>query len=114
MAIPSTESSQAEAALEEFCRKHSAAPSADRLRYIYEMQLNAAVLIEQRPGFMNPNDWVSRPIAKFRYSEARNEWSLYWVDSSQKWHRVTNVKANKDIRVLIDVIVADPLGVFWS
>ena len=114
MAIPSAVRSDAEVALEEFCRKHSAAPGADRLRYIYEVQLNAIVLLQQRPGFMNPDQWVSKPMAKFRYSEARNEWSLYWCDSSEKWHRVSNVKSAKNIRVLMDVVVSDPLGVFWS
>lgn len=114
MAIPSEVRAQAEEALDEFCREHSAAPGADQLRYVYEVQASAVVLSEQRPGFMNPNDWVSKPVAKFRYSEARNEWSLYWSDSSARWHRVSNVKAAADIRVLIKVVVSDPLGVFWS
>lgn len=114
MAIPSEVRGQAEAALDEFCREHSAAPGADQLRYVYEVQASAIVLSEQRPGFMNPNDWVSKPVAKFRYSEARNEWSLYWFDSSGRWHRVSNVKAAADIHVLIKVVVSDPLGVFWS
>lgn len=114
MAISSTVRSDAEAALEEFCRKHSAAPGADRLRYVYEVQPNAVLLLEERPGFMNPQEWVSAPMAKFRYSEARNEWSLYWCDANDRWHRVSNVKSAKDIRVLIDVVVSDPLGVFWS
>ncbi len=114
MAISSTVRSEAEAALQEFCLKHSAAPGADRLRYVYEVQPNAVLLLAERPGFMNPKEWVPKPMAKFRYSEARNEWSLYWCDSSEKWHRVSNVKSDKDIRVLVGVVVSDPLGVFWS
>jgi hypothetical protein len=112
--IPSEVRAQAETALEEFCRKHSSAPGADRLRYIYQFEASAALLLEQRPGFMNPDDWVSVPRAKFRYSQARNEWSLYWSDANNRWHRVSDVKAAKDIQVLLQVVVADPLGVFWS
>ena len=112
--IPPEVRAQAETALEEFCAQHSSAPGADRLRYKCQFETSAALLLEQRPGFMNPDDWVSVPRAKFRYSQARNEWSLYWADTSSRWHRVSNVKAAKDIRVLLESVVADPLGVFWS
>lgn len=114
MAIPADVRTQAEAALEEFCAAHSSAPGADPLRYVYQFETNAALLVEQKPGFMNPNDWVSRPIAKLRYSEARNTWSLYWSDANGKWHRVSDTKAEKDIRAALQFVVSDPLGVFWS
>ena len=114
MAIPPDVRTQAEAALEEFCAQHSSAPGADRLRYVYEFETSAALLIEQRPGFMNPDDWVSRPIAKLRYSEARNTWSLYWSDTNGKWHRVSDTKAASDIRAALQFVISDPLGVFWS
>ena len=114
MAISPEARADAEVALAEFCEKHSSAPGADRLRYIYQFETNAAVLLEQRPGFMNAEEWVSKPMAKLRYSEARDTWSLYWSDTSERWHRVSNVKAEKDIRVLLQVVVTDPLGVFWS
>jgi hypothetical protein len=112
--LPTEARAQAEAALEEFCRQHSSAPGADPLRYIYQFETSAALLIEQRPGFMNAGDWSSVPRAKFRYSQARDQWSLYWSDANGRWHRVSNVKAEKDIRVLLQVVVSDPLGVFWS
>ena len=114
MTIPADVRAQAEAALDEFCAKHSSAPGADRLRYTYSFESSAVLLIEQRPGFMNAEEWVSRPIAKFRYSEARDQWSLYWADADRRWHRVSNAKANKDIRVALQSVVSDPLGVFWS
>ena len=114
MPIPAEHLAQAEAALREFCETHSSAPGADRLRYTYRLESSAAVLLEERPGFMKPDEWVAVPRAKFRYSQARNEWSLYWADANGRWQRVSNVKANADIHVLLKVVVDDPLGVFWS
>ena len=114
MAIPPDVRAKAETELAEFCSKHSSAPGADRLRYTYEIDANGAFLLEQRPGFVNPDDWQTRPIAKFRYSQARNNWSLYWSDTNQRWHRVSNVKAEQEIATLLQVVVTDPLGVFWS
>jgi hypothetical protein len=112
--IPSEVRAQAETVLDEFCRQHSSVPGADSLRYGYQFETSAVVLLEQRPGFMNPGEWVSVPRARFRYSEARNEWSLYWSDANRRWHRVSNVKAEKDIHALLKVVISDPLGVFWS
>ena len=112
MSIPNEIRTNAESALSAFCESHST--DVAQQRYTYEVGANAALLIEQRPSFMNAAEWTSRPIAKFRYSEARDRWSLYWTDANEKWHRVTNVEGAKDLRTLLDVVVKDPLGVFWG
>ena len=113
MAIPNEVRARVEQSLAEFCAAHSSEPGADRLRYAYKFEANAAVLFAERPGFMNPDEWVPTPVARFRYSEARDQWSLYWWDGN-KWHRVSGVKAASDIQVLLQAVVTDPLGVFWS
>jgi hypothetical protein len=112
MAIPQQILTEAAAALQTFCDSH--ASEATGVRYAYSLAANGALLLEERPSFMNASEWTSRPLAKFRYSEARNTWSLYWSDSNERWHRVTNVEAAKDISKLLDVVVKDPLGVFWG
>jgi hypothetical protein len=112
--IPSDIRASAAEALDEFCRQHSSPFETNVQRYTYTFETNAVALIEQRPAFMNASEWTSKAIARFRYSEARNNWSLYWRDAAAKWHRVSNVSADKDIKVLLQVVVSDPLGVFWS
>ncbi len=113
MAIPTEVRADAEAALAAFCEEHSSS-SPDQVRYGYEFEPSAALLLQQRRGFMRPDEWIPQPMAKFRYSQARNEWSLYWRDSNERWQRVSNVKAAKDIRTLLAAVVSDALGVFWS
>ncbi len=114
MAIPPDVLAEAETALTAFCAQHSSAAGGDLQRFAYEIESSSALLNQQRPGFMAPDTWSSKPIAKFRYSQARHNWSLYWADSSERWHRVANVPAAKDIQVLLAAVLADPLGVFWS
>ena len=114
MAIPNEVRVEAESALREFCAAHSSEPGADRLRYAYTFEPNAAILVAERPGFINRDEWLSTAVAKFRYSEARHQWSLYWREANGKWHRVSGVKATNDIRELLQAVVADSLGVFWS
>ena len=112
MSIPETVRADAVVALQSFIDAHSTNESAD-LRYTYNIEANGAVLVQQRPSFVNASEWSARPLAKFRYSEARNTWSLYWADVNGRWHRVPNVEGATDIRTLLDVVVRDPVGVFW-
>ena len=114
MAIPVDVRSAAEAALAEFCRSHSSEAVADQLRYEYSLSANSALLIEQRPSFLNAAEWTSRPVAKFRYSEAKGVWTLYWSDRNDKWHRVSSAPAAPKIEALLAQIIADPSGVFWG
>jgi hypothetical protein len=112
MPLPPEVASVAEAALRDFCTHHSSPAIADQVRYAYEINGLTALLLEQRPGFMNPSEWSSFPVAKFRYALAKRQWSLYWADSNDRWRRLTNVPPTDDIRKLIQVVADDPLSVF--
>lgn len=112
MAIPEDVRAAAEAALAEFCRSHSSADVAER--YEYEIAENAALLIQKRPSFMNASEWTSRPVAKFRYSEGKGMWTLYWADRDERWRRVSSAPAAAKIESLLAAIIADPSGVFWG
>lgn len=114
MPIPADIRGEAEAELRQFCSAHSSPVGGDRLRYAYSIEANAALLFVERAAFMKEQEWVSLPVAKFRYSEARNEWSLYWRESTGNWQRVSNVKAAKNVSALLDAVLADSTGVFWS
>lgn len=110
MAIPVTVRDAAEIALAEFCRSHSSA----ELRYEYEFSENAAFLKQKRPSFMNAAEWTTVPTAKFRYSEAKSIWTLYWPDTNERWRRVSSAPAAAKIDALLAAIIADPSGVFWG
>lgn len=112
--MPDAVRTDAEVALAEFCRAHTTEAVAAQLRYEYGFEVNSALLIERRPGFLNPAEWSSKPLAKFRYSAAKDTWSLSWADSGGKWHRVSGVPPARDIRVLLTAVLKDDSGVFWG
>ena len=114
MAIPADVRADAESRLEEFCRAHSSAVVSDQLRYVFQFEANAVLLQAQRPGFMNPAEWTTVPVAKLRYSEARRTWSLYWSDANGRWHRLSNVPMTPDLGKLLQAIETDAAGVFWG
>jgi len=113
VAIPPEVRSDAELALGEFCDENSSKAVADQSRYEFEILENHAILIERRPAFLSHMEWTSLPKAKFRYSPAKEVWSLYWPDTNQRWHRLSSAKTAKDIRVLLKAVATDTSGVFW-
>lgn len=113
MAIPQEVRADVETALQEFCAQSSSADVAETSRLEYEIAENHVVLIERRPSFLNHLEWTSLPKAKFRYSPAKEVWSLYWPDTNQRWHRLSSAKTDKDIRVLLKAVATDTSGVFW-
>jgi hypothetical protein len=114
MAIPDDARAAAEAVLDRFCEAHSSTEGGDRQRFTYEVASSSVLLIQQRPSFMSADNWTSKPVAKFRYSQARSTWSLYWPDANERWRQIPNVPAEKNIDALLKVVLSDPLGVFWS
>jgi hypothetical protein len=114
VAIPPEVRTDAETALTEFChQQNSSAEVADQSRCEFEILENHVLLIERRPSFLNHLEWTSVPKAKFRYSPAKDVWSLYWPDTDQRWHRLSSAKTAKDIRVLLKAVATDTSGVFW-
>ena len=114
MAIPPDVRADAEIALSEFCKENSSEAVADQSRYEFEILENHALLVERRAGFLSHLEWTTVPVAKFRYSPAKLVWSLYWPDTNERWHRLSNSKAAKDIRTLLQAVKSDTSGVFWE
>ena len=114
MAIPPDVRAEVEVALREFCLEHSSAATGDQLRYDFEIDQSSAVLNRLKPSFLNQAEWTSTPVARFRYSEAKRLWSLYWPEKGGKWRRLSNVSSSKDLRTLLKAILTDEAGVFWA
>ena len=106
MSLPPDVLTAAEGALNEFCNRHSSAAIADQISG------TTVLLIEQRPGFMNPAEWNSVNIAKFRFSPAKGQWSLYWSEGNDHWRRLSSAPASPDLGRLLKTVADDASGVF--
>jgi hypothetical protein len=87
---------------------------ADEFRLDVDVRGTAVILAERRPP-RDPEDgpeWTSTSVARFRWSEGR--WSLYWPDRNGRWHRDEHAPDTSDLQVLLDVVDADPTGIFWG
>ena len=54
------------------------------------------------------------PIARLRYTKARDQWSLYWRDRNLKFHECDLVGPSSNVNDLLDEIDRDPAAIFWG
>ena len=88
-----------------------------QIRYELDVDDRSFTVLECRPpwdpGRMGP-EWTRFPIARFRYTKARREWTLYWRDRNLRFHRFDIVEPSARLQDLIDAVEDDRTGIFWG
>ena len=51
-------------------------------------------------------------IARFRYTQKRGTWALYWSDRNSEFHRYDLEPPPTRIQVLLDAVDADETAIF--
>jgi hypothetical protein len=49
-----------------------------------------------------------------RWSVSRRDWTLFWRDRNQRWHRYDYAAPTAEIATLLNEIDSDPTGIFWG
>ena len=57
--------------------------------------------------------WWDRPAVRMKFDPDRSEWTLYWPDRNDVFHRYTDLPPGP-IQSLLGEVEADPLGIFWG
>ncbi len=98
-----------------YCKKHSPPHLAHELRVAYEIKGTSVTFFEQRaPWRPDMTDWTSMPVAKIRYDQKFNKWTLYCADRNSRWHKYDGLSPAKEIDVVLAEIERDPTGIFWG
>ena len=50
------------------------------------------ILYERRPHFQNPDIITKSPIFKLKYHSKTKYWSVFWMPSDMKWHKLIEYK----------------------
>ncbi|MDY7101512.1 MAG: DUF3024 domain-containing protein [Actinomycetota bacterium] len=84
----------------------------------YELDVSdrAVTVLECRPPW-EPNGetaWIRHPVARFRYTKNRHEWSLYWSDRNLKFHRYDLAAPTPHVETLIAEVEQDRTALFWG
>jgi hypothetical protein len=114
MAFSELELKLIEQALGEFCRKRSPAHLRDKLRLEYSVKGHEVVIVERRPRWDNPIEWIESPVAKLKFIRSANKWRLYWQRADLKWHEYPGSSSSERINDLVREVDADPLACFFG
>ncbi len=88
----------------------------DLVRYEIDVDARAITIVECRPPWSEDlaPEWTRSPIVRLRYTEARREWQIYWLDRNFKFHVYDLVPPTPNIDKLLAEIEADPTNIFWG
>lgn len=60
-------------------------------------------------------EWSRRAVARLRYTKARQEWALYWVDRHERFHSYDDRFApTPDVEAVLAEVDRDPTAIFWG
>src|SRR3972149_241572 len=83
------------------CARRSPEQYRNELRIVYEVKGHDVIVSEERPGWSNPEEWSSMPVAKFKYIRKDAVWKLYWMRRDSKWHSYEMPPRAKTLEALV-------------
>jgi hypothetical protein len=99
-----------------WCEQCVPARVRDQLRVEVDVALRHLTIFECRPpwGADASEEWTRFAIARLRYTQRINAWSLYWRDSNERFHEYDRVPPSRHVSDLLDEIDRDPTAIFWG
>lgn len=88
----------------------------DAVQVSYSERAGRITLTQRRaPVFPElATEWSSSPIAQLRFDPGTEQWTLLWPDSGGRWHRYPDESKAATPKPLLDIVDADPTGIFWG
>lgn len=76
-----------------------------------EVEAHTAILIES--SYLSGR-WLSVPMAKLRYDEPADTWTLFSATVDGDWQVYADAYPTNHVGPLLDEIDRDPTGIFWG
>jgi hypothetical protein len=104
------------AMVRQWCARRVPDGQRDQVRISYTERAGRITLSARRaPVFPElGTGWTTEPIAQLRLVPDEERWILLWPDSSGRWHRYPDESKASSPAPLLDIIDADPTGIFWG
>ncbi len=114
MAFDDPELQEIEAVVGAFCANRVPEHVRDKVRMEYRIDGQSVTIIEMRPHWEDPSEWIDSPIARLRYVRTDNLWELYWMPSNLKWKSYDPLPVSQDLTELVHEIDRDPVCCFFG
>jgi Protein of unknown function (DUF3024) len=104
------------ALVRQWCARRVPEGQRDQVRISYTERAGRITLSARRaPVFPElGTGWTTEPIAQLRLVPDEERWILLWPDSSGRWHRYPDESKASSPGPLLDIVDADPTGIFWG
>ena len=112
MAFNELELAQIEDVVGGYCKSISPEHISDQLTITYDIDGHAVTIWENRRCWDDESKWMHLEVARFRYFQSRNEWTLYWMRKDLKWHIYEPAEGIHSLAGLVDVVREDQHGCF--
>jgi hypothetical protein len=103
MAFSKIERKSIEDVLTAYCEKRVPPQVRDILRILFRIKGESVTLLESRPSFVNPTEWIETVVAQFRRDQETGNWHVY-----------EELQPKKTIKPLLSEVDRDPTGIFWG
>ena len=97
MTLPNLLKQLVEKKLDHYCKNKIPEHLKDEIRLNYQIRGDHVTLVESRPHFLKPQDWLDRKVAQFRYEWSEKKWTLYCADRNGVWHPYLEIEAKEKI-----------------
>lgn len=99
-----------------WAEEHTPPEFRDQMRVEVDETPRGLTIYECRPPWdeLAGRNWIRQPVARLRYVQARGEWTLYWSDRNDKFHRYPDSEPTRFVADLLAEIDADPTSIFWG
>ena len=101
--------------IRDYCDQRVPGALADQVRVEARPKGRAVTIVESRPPWRGERGpaWIEVRIAQLRFDPALDEWTLYWSDRDERWHRFEEAYPGP-LEEVLAVLESDPTGVFWG
>ena len=114
MAFSKIERKSIEDVLTAYCERRVPPEVRDSLRILFRIKGESVTLLESRPSFVKPKEWIETVVAQFRRDRKTGNWTLYCADRNSRWHVYEELQPKKTIKPLLAEVDRDPTGIFWG
>lgn len=97
-----------------FCADRVPEDQRDQTRIEADERGRSVTIVERRaPWHPDDDEWTATQVAQLRHDPASGRWSLFWSDRNGRWHLYDETVPGSAAD-LLEVVAADPTGVFWG
>ncbi len=115
MELSELEQRRIQKAVDGFLEKRRPPPDLrKKLDLGYRLEGQSLTLLEIRPIWNDPSQFMECPMAKATYVKTRKTWRVFWQRADMKWHSYPLSPEVRTVEEFLALVDYDQKGYFWG